>query len=194
MADPFRDPQLILEDIRSCKISGDSHSVGTLFRELDIAVWDIDKWPEDFYQALRDLQADGDFLRLDNSWTLLYFINNNWERFSPQQRRELRTVIKQGFDKYKNWMGAFVTSEMLGERYADEEALLALVHLGKTARLPERALVPHGLETLAMKTSSESLRDRAIKELQELKNSNSEEVRKEARISLETLHRRRLTG
>jgi hypothetical protein len=84
-------------------------------------------------------------------------------------------------------MGAFVTSELLGERYADENALKALADLGRSARLPARAAVPHGLETLAKTTPHESLRRIAVDRLQELQRSQSEEVRKEALISLKKL-------
>jgi hypothetical protein len=52
------------------------------------------------------------------------------------------------FDKFGDWMGAFVTSEILGEHYADEATLTILANLAKSARLPARAAVPHGLETL----------------------------------------------
>ena len=84
-------------------------------------------------------------------------------------------------------MGAFVTSELLGERYTDYDALATLADLGKNARLPARAAVPHGLETLARTTPDETLRRLAIDRLQELQKSQSDEVRKEALISLKKL-------
>jgi hypothetical protein len=169
--------------------SSDDEGLTSLFTELDSAILTTDEWPSAFYQEISELQGNQDFLRLDKSWTLLYFLNNNWEHLSAQQRQGLRNSLREGFDKYKNWMGAFVTSEIIGERYADEEALEALVYLGKVARLPARALVPHGLETLAKTTDSKSLRDRAIKQLQEMQSSHSDEVRQEASISLEKLGR-----
>ena len=93
-------------------------------------------------------------------------------------------------DKYQNWMGAFVTSEILGERYADEMALNAMEQLAGSARLPARAAIPHGLETLAKTTDREALRESAIKRLRELEKSDSEEVRQEAAISLNKLGRK----
>jgi hypothetical protein len=181
----MRDAQLVLEDIRSCANSADSEGLTSLFTELETAVLNADEWPNGFYQGISEVQGNEDFLRLDNSWKLLYFLNNNWERLSAQQRRGLRNILSEGFDKYQNWMGAFVTSEILGERYADEDALATFARLGKIARLPARAAVPHGLETLARTTQSESLRDLAIKQLQELqKSSDSEQVRREALLSL----------
>ena len=76
-------------------------------------------------------------------------------------------------------MGAFVTSEILGEHYADEATLTILANLAKSARLPARAAVPHGLQTL--------VHGLAINQLQELQKNDSEEVRQEALISLKKL-------
>jgi hypothetical protein len=183
----MRNLQTILEEIRLCKVPSDDKKLPALFTELDSAVLDEDKLPASFFQGVLDLLRDKDFRNLDSSWTLLYFLNSNWDQLIPQQREELRGVLNEGFDKYQNWMGAFVTSELLGERYADERALDALADLGKSARLPARAAVPHGLETLAKTTPHESLRKLAINRLQELQNSQSEEVQKEALISLKKL-------
>lgn len=183
----MRNLETILEEVRLCKTSTDSEKLPPLFMELETAVLNDDRWPSNFFQGIVELQRDQDFLRLDNSWNLLYFLNNNWEQLSPEQRDELRVVLNEGFDKYQNWMGAFVTSELLGERYADDDALATLTDLGKNARLPARAAVPHGLETLAKTTPSESVRNLAIEQLRELQESESEEVRQEALISLKKL-------
>jgi hypothetical protein len=187
MTKHVRNLETILGEIRSCKSSIDNEKLPSLFTELETAVLDVDTWPGDFFQGILELQRDQDFRRLDNSWAVLHFLNNNWDQLTSQQREELRGVLKDSFDKYQNWMGAFVTSELLGERYADENALKALADLGKSARLPARAAVPHGLETLAKATPHESLRSSAIDRLRELQKSDSEQVREEALISLTKL-------
>jgi hypothetical protein len=84
-------------------------------------------------------------------------------------------------------MGAFLSSEILGEHYADESTLSTFVRLAKTATLPARELVPHGIEYLAKSTQDESLCVKAVSELRELKQSGSEAIRKEAIISLQKL-------
>jgi hypothetical protein len=189
MTDALRDPQLILEDIRSCKASVDDKRLDALFTELEIAVLNTDEWPDSFYEGICQLQRERDFLRLNNSWKLLYFVNNNWERLSAKQHRGFRNLLREGFDKYRNWMGAFVTSEILGERYADENTLSILADLGKTAAGPARAAIPHGLESLAKTTRNEALRNLAIEQLKELQHNDSEEVRREALTSLDKLAR-----
>jgi len=183
----MRNLETILGEIRLCKAPDDNGKLPALFTELDSAALDHDKLPGSFFQGVLELQRDKDFRSLDNSWTILYFLNNNWGQLTSQQREELRSVLNEGFDKYQNWMGAFVTSELLGERYADENALKALANLGGSARLPARAAVPHGLEALAKTTPDESLRRVAIDRLQELQKSEFEEVRNEALISLKKL-------
>jgi hypothetical protein len=183
----MRTLETILNEIRMCKAPDDDKKLPALFTELDSAALDEDKFPASFFQGVLEPQRDRDFRNLDNSWTILYFLNSNWDQLTSQQREELRSVLNEGFDKYENWMGAFVTSELLGERYADENALKVLADLGRSARLPARAAVPHGLETLAKTTPHESLRRLAIDRIQELQKSQSEEVRKEALISLKKL-------
>jgi hypothetical protein len=138
----MRNLETILAEIRLCKGPGDNEKLPALFRELDSAALDEDKLPACFFRAVLELQRDKDFRSLDNSWTILYFLNSNWDQLSSEQREELRSVLNEGFDKYQNWMGAFVTSELLGERYGDESALKMLADLGKSARLPARAAVP----------------------------------------------------
>src|SRR6266404_8986989 len=126
----MRNLETILEEVRLCKTSADNEKLPPLFTELETAVLNDDKWPSNFFQGIVELQRDKDFRSLDNSWTILYFLNNNWDQLTSQQREELRSVLNEGFDKYQNWMGAFVTSELLGERYADKNALKALADLG----------------------------------------------------------------
>ena len=183
----MRNLEAILAEIRLCKDSDDNEKLPALFTELDSAALDEDKLPASFFQGVLELQRDKDFRSLDNSWTILYFLNSNWDQLTSQQREELRGVLNEGFDKYQNWMGAFVTSELLGERYADENALKVLAELGRSARIAARAAVPHGLECLAKTTSHEVLRGLAIDRLLELQQSGSDEVRQEALISLKRL-------
>ena len=84
-------------------------------------------------------------------------------------------------------MGAFVSSEILGEHYADEATLAILARLAKTGRLPARALIPHALEALTKTTRDERLRCGAIGQLHELLESDSEQVREQASLSLAKL-------
>lgn len=184
----MRDLQTTLGELRSCKTPADSVKLPSLFTELEIAVLNVDNWPSNFFQdnlrtsARPGLSSSRQFL------DVLHFLNNNWEQLSSQQHQRLRNVLGDGFDKYQNWMGAFVTSEILGERYADEDALATLAGLGKTARLPARAAVPHGLETLARSTADETLRARAAQELRLLSSSSEQSVREEALQSLRKLN------
>ena len=103
---------------------------------------------------------------------LIYFLNNNWEALSADQRQILRKLLERAFDRYQDWMGAFVVSEVLGERYPDEATLAVLTRLGQNAQLPSRAAVPHGLEVLAKTAPEESLRELAVRRLRDLQESS----------------------
>jgi hypothetical protein len=179
--------QSALEQLRGCIDPKNDDAVAKIFMDLELATVENGGWPVGFFDELERLLRDQNFLDLTNSWNLLYFINNNWEQLSEQQRERLRQILADAFDQYGDWMGAFVTSEILGEHYADEPTLATLANLSKTARLPARAAIPHALETLAKTTHHESLRGLAIRQLQELQKSDSEQVRQEALISLKKL-------
>ena len=156
--------------------------------ELDTSLETVGgPWPTGFFAGLTQLLEDSNFLGLAKSWKLLYFINNNWELLSHEDRQRLKRLMIDNFDKHEDWMGAFLISEILGEHFADESTLAALAQLAKTARLPAKALVPHGIEHLAKSVSDESLRMKAIRQLRELKEDASEAVREEAFISLRRL-------
>ncbi len=181
--------QSALERLRASNRSRDDDGVAEVLKGLELTTVEAGEWPAGFFDELKELLEDKSFLSLKNSWNLLYFINNNWEQLSPHDREQLRRVLAVAFDKYGDWMRAFVTSEILGEHYPDEATLAILADLGKNARLPARAAVPHALETLAGVTQQESMRGLAINQLQALQKSDSDEVRQEALISLKKLGR-----
>jgi hypothetical protein len=179
--------QSALEHLRASSRSRDDEALAEVLKDLELTTVEAGKWPAGFFDELEELLKDQSFLSLKNSWNLLYFINNNWEQLSSHDQEQLRRVLAVAFDKYGDWMGAFVTSEILGEHYADEATLAILADLGKSARLPARAAVPHGLEALAKTTPDESLRRVAIDRLQGLQRSEFEVVRNEALVSLKKL-------
>lgn len=144
-------------------------------------------WPAGFFAELTKLLNDPNFLSLAKSWKLLYFIRNNWEQITDADRSSLKELLIEKFDKYADWMGAFVSSEILGERYPNASTLTAFTQLAKTAQSRARALVPHGIEYLAKSATDEPLRRNAVRLLRELKENDSEEVREEALISLRRL-------
>jgi hypothetical protein len=179
--------QLALENLQAAKSSHDNDAVAKILMELEITTLEVEKWPDGLYDGLEGFLKDQEFLSLKNSWKLPYFINNNLEMLLPQERERLRWILAEAFDKYGDFMGSFLTSEILGENYADEETLAILVELLMSANMVSRAAVPHGLEYLAKSTSSELVRTQAINQLKELQKSHSVEIRKEAITSLRKL-------
>jgi hypothetical protein len=91
-----------------------------VLKDLELTTVEAGKWPAGFFDELEELLKEQSFLSLKDSWNLLYFINNNWEELSPHDQEQLRRVLAVAFDKFGDWMGAFGTSEILGEHYADE--------------------------------------------------------------------------
>ena len=164
-----------------------SEDLSKLFMDLEFSAAGVEPWPATFLQIILALLGDRTFLQLQDSWRLIYFINNAWELLTGEQRDRLRRPLEDAFEEYRDWMGAFITAEVLGEKYGDREALAALSRLGRTAKAPARALAPHGLEAVARESPNQELRDLAISELRELKDPENDEVKREAVLSLNNL-------
>jgi len=153
-------------------------------KELEFSSLLVTSLPDDFVAAAIRLLRDDAFLLLPDSWLLVGFLNNNWGLLTLEHRNKVNPILLKAFDRFGDWMGAFVISEILGERYCDEASLDALRGLSRTARQPARQLAPHGLEYLARTSEDDGLRKRARRALEDLVKSTDAEVRREATISL----------
>ena len=183
----MRELHVILNGILESAAASNTEPLPGLFQELELSILNVDKCPEDFFRGVERLFGDPSFLALNDSWRLPRFLANNWAQLTEPQQEELRPLLTASFDRFQDWMGAFVIAEILGERYSDERALQTLIKLSQTSTLPARALVAHGLQALAAAHSQRPLRDRAIASLKALASSDSEQVRKEASEALSRL-------
>jgi hypothetical protein len=180
----MRDVSEILREIRVAAEHGDNQAVPGLVLELGPNVLVFTELPDEILNELKGLVASDRFRALDESWRLVYFIDDNWNLLTDRHRESLRPVLADAFDKFRNYMGAFVIGEMLGRRFCDEDAFRLLDRLSGKAALPARALAPHGLETLARNTKDARLRGLATRRLRDLTESGDPAVRKEATIAL----------
>ena len=112
-----------------------------------------------------------------------------WDELTDRQREDLAAVWPIVFDRFADWMGAFVVAEILGERYANDAAYRTLDQLSRTARIPHRALAAYGLGKLARTVKSGPLFDNARERLQELAVDKVPDVRKEASDALHVLEK-----
>src|SRR6185312_13439665 len=105
----------------------------TLFDELEVAVLTAPELPAAVYDRVVELLRTDPFVRRQESWRLVRFVSNNWELLSDTQRLGLRDELVSAFDRFADWMGAFVISEILGERYVDATTLRQFDQLAKTS-------------------------------------------------------------
>ena len=179
--------QLSLDRLRECIQSRDNDEIENVLANLDSFTIEVEHWPDGFFDGLLGLMSDPNFLGLANSWKVFYFITSNWELISVHEKESLRAVLGEAFDKCGDWMGAFVIGEILGDHYADDVTLAILARLAKTASPLTRQLLPHALEHFARAANREDHRSLAVQQLQELRKSDSKEVRDEAFMSLTSL-------
>jgi len=176
-----------VQELRTTASPDYEQRIEDICRDLDSETIKEDSWPATFFPELLKLLSDEAFLSVRTSWHLLYFIKNNWKFVSPSQTTAFKKILVATFDKFGDWMGAFVGSEILGEFYPDEDTLEILKKLSKSANFPARELVPHLFESLARATQDQELRGKTIQELESLLNDASEAIRGEAAIALKHL-------
>lgn len=186
---PLRSPSDLLRELEALFERGGSDDLQSLFTELDVSLHLAGTLSEqDFEQLLRRLTSLG-FWKAEESWRLLNVLQSSWELLSTAQREALFPILGEHFDSHRDFMGAFVIAEILGEHFCDERALELLIEKAQTASMPSRALVPHGLEWLAAHTEDPKLRERALEIIQELAADGDADVMCEAQESLGRLRR-----
>ncbi|MFT3913236.1 MAG: hypothetical protein QM704_03830 [Anaeromyxobacteraceae bacterium] len=185
----MRDIETILVDLAAAADAHESALLHALALELSTNASLCAELPDAAIDRIRGLLARPDYLALEDSWKLCYFLDDAWPLLTGPQREALRGPLVAAFDEHGDFMGAFVIAELLGRRYSDEPALAALVELSRTAQTSARALVPHGLETLIVGCGREDLRARALARLRELTHDADAQVRQEAELSLRKVER-----
>jgi hypothetical protein len=178
-----------LRDLRACVSSGDSDAAEVLmFGPLDDIAMLEEPWSDELFDGVAGLLRDEQFLHLEASWKLAELFVRHWHNLAPRQPDQFRGLLATCFDKFQNWMGAFLVADMLGERYADEGALNSLDALSRQARLPHRALAAYGLGKLARTVGNgSSVHGRAIARLKALRSDEAEQVRAESIAALRKL-------
>jgi hypothetical protein len=143
-----------------------------------------DLFPEtvfDFALKLMDCEV---FLASERSSKLLMIFETDWVRLSEQQKEKLLPALGKSFERFRDSMSCFISSELLGEYYCNEDAFNLLYQLKKTSNLPARAFIPHGFEHIAKSAKDPKLRTKALAELKTLRLDPSPEVQAEAAESL----------
>jgi YD repeat-containing protein len=176
-----------IQELRSVPIPDYEERVEDICRDLQDETDEIGDWPAEFFPGVLALLQDPQFVSVRTSWHLLQFLKKNWNLISEEEASALKGAVVDAYDKFGDWTGAFIASEVLGELYPDRDTLAILTRLSKTARDPWRELVPHGMEKLARTTQDHTLRAAAIEELRLLLQDKSEALRREASGSLSLL-------
>ena len=185
MSNEIRDA---LAAVRACVVEGDADAVENAIGNLEFYILDADGWPGDLFEGVSDLLGDPAFLAIPTSYRLARLLNENWDELTSPQRNAVRPPLTSAFDRFGDWMGAFVVAEILGDRYADEAALVALEDLSSNGETPAaRELAAYGLGRLAVAVPEGPLHARAVDKLNALAVSSAPEVRKEALQALRRL-------
>ena len=178
-----------IQELRTVSISDYEDRVEYICRDLDDVTMEQGGWPAPFFQEVLNLLSDARFLSVRTSWHLVKFIKENWKYLSPADVSSLKNILAKAFDKFGDFMGAFLAAEILGRFYPDQNTLATLITLNRICKPPARELVPLGLEKLARTTDDQALRQSAVRELNALLEDDLEAVRYEAALSLDRIER-----
>ena len=188
--------QAALTELRAGVAARDRDAVEDAIGQLEFFIVEDGAWPHALFDGARDLLRDPGFLAVQSSYRLVYVLAGNWDDLSAEQRAELRPILAGAFDKFGDWLGAFILAEIFGERYSDDAAFTTLDDLSSAAAtMPCRALAAYGLGRLA-RTLEEgppgqegALYRRAIERLHVLANSTDHGIREEALGALANLRK-----
>jgi hypothetical protein len=177
--------QAVLAELRAGTAERDADRVEDALGQLEFFIVEEGAWHDELFSGVRHLLADPGFLAVQTSFRLARLLSENWNDLSIEQRTDIRPLLAGSFDKFADWMGAFVVAEIFGERYADEAAFTVLDDLSSSAAtIPARALAAYGLGRLAKTLGQGPLYVQAVERLNALANSAIPEIRKEARAAL----------
>jgi hypothetical protein len=164
--------------------------------ELQQAVYNLhtliiyaDDFPEQSFEFVLSMMQQRAFLEMEGSHHLLYIFEHAWawDSLSESQRDRLMPALEAIYAEVTDWMSWFVISSLLGDHYMNEQALETLCRLKEVKAEGPRSLVPHGLEHLVTSSGNNDLAHSAYRELMQMKNDPSEQVRKEVSISLQRI-------
>jgi hypothetical protein len=146
--------------------------------EKDVQSWEL--FPERIFQFLVELLTQDRVVEFEGTYDLFLIFRHEWSRLSDLQRERLLALLGDVYRKPMAEMTRFVICELLGEFYANAEALALLKRFGKMQSEESRLFVPHGLEHLIEETADPDIRAAAIDVFGTFEGDASERVREEA--------------
>jgi hypothetical protein len=164
--------------------------------QLEQAVYDLhtliiyaDHFPEQSFDFVLSMMRQRPFLEMEGSHHLIYIFEQAWawDSLSENQRDRLMPALEAIYAEATDWMSWFVISSLLGDHFMNKQALETLRRLKSVEAQGPRSLVPHGFEHLVTSSGNAELARSAYQELIEMTNDPSEQVRKEAAISLQRI-------
>lgn len=177
-----------LAAVRACVADRDADAVENAIGNLEFFILEADGWAGDLFEGVSDLLRDSAFLAIPSSYRVARLLNENWNELTSPQRNALRPLLTSAFDKFGDWMGAYVVAEIFGDRYADEAALAVLEDLSSNAATSAaHELATYGLGRFARAVPEGPLHARAVDKLNALASSSAPEVRREALQALGAL-------
>jgi hypothetical protein len=148
----------------------------------EVQTWD--SFPRSVFQYLTRLFEEETVLKIEGIHSLFAIFQFEWSRLTDSQKAQLMLSISQAYSMQMTTMSRFVICELLGEYYANSQALMVLKMFGKMGPEERRVFVPHALEHFIRATSDPNSRADAMLVLESLSRDDSPCVRSEVKQAL----------
>jgi hypothetical protein len=152
--------------------------------KISTRLLDHDVFPESLFNDLITIMRAPEFLAAKGSWELIRIFDENWSQVGTQQRNRLLETFEAIFNSLDDWVACLMISEIVGMRFADEEAFNFLMRLKDSSGEMPRSFIPHGFEHIVVDSGDRELAKRAFSELLRLKGDLADAVRNEVDESL----------
>jgi hypothetical protein len=139
------------------------------------------------FDVIVSLFDDGRFLSSPGSYNVLKILENEWGRLTDEQRDALLPVLTDHYVKFDDFMGRFMTAELLGEYYADVRALNSLRIIKIRAVGAQREMIPMGFKCLVQNATDETVRNAAMSELRAMQHDEPLLVQEAAERAVSSL-------
>jgi hypothetical protein len=140
-------------------------------------------FPNDIFDTILNFMGRSEFQDLLDSSIVLMIFEQEWGRLTDDQKDRLLDVIKTTFQCFSDEQTFFVLAEILGEYFASDESLNAIIENLQMSNERGRSCLTYGLRKLTKCTLDDKTKEKAFRYLLQLTKDASEHVRYEADLA-----------
>jgi len=181
----------LLEELNRAVLRGDVEQLRASSQQIEGLVFDRGAFADDLFGALLRSVESAPYAKMADGLLLLKIFEYNLDLLSPTQKKDLASSLGSYVPRALDAVSAFLAIELIAEIWKDRRSADAIIAVKERAISDETlALVAHGFDWLAKRTSDGLVRQECVQELEALSRHSSPEVMAEAQSALTRLMRK----